>query len=122
MIRRASGRCHQVAVPASNLSQWCRKRRDPWDLSLGFSAALCLSEHESSSCSGIDPSRFKIIRMEGVQIRALIGKGGETIKDAWRHYERVSGLACLFTSSQTQRKRVTYLVVFSTPSGLRIGI
>eukprot|EP00913_Durusdinium_trenchii_P025427 g23871.t1 len=30
---------------------------------------------------GIDPSRFKIIRMEGVQIRALIGKGGETIKE-----------------------------------------
>ena len=29
---------------------------------------------------GIDPARFKIIRMEGVQIRALIGKGGETIK------------------------------------------
>ena len=32
-------------------------------------------------CAGIDPARFKIIRMEGVQIRALIGKGGETIKE-----------------------------------------
>lgn len=34
----------------------------------------------SDRSAGIDPARFKIIRMEGVQIRALIGKGGETIK------------------------------------------
>lgn len=43
-----------------------------------------LHRAQSRGCklpAGIDPSRFKIIRMEGVQIRALIGKGGETIKD-----------------------------------------
>ena len=27
--------------------------------------------------------------MEGVQIRALIGKGGETIKVSWRHWFRL---------------------------------
>eukprot|EP00434_Breviolum_minutum_P024788 symbB.v1.2.021892.t3/scaffold1916.1/size96221/7 len=40
-----------------------------------------LKDDGRPSPPGIDPARFKIIRMEGVQIRALIGKGGETIKD-----------------------------------------
>lgn len=30
---------------------------------------------------GIAPENFKVMKMEGVQIRALIGKGGETIRD-----------------------------------------
>jgi len=30
---------------------------------------------------GIAPENFKVLRMEGVQIRALIGKGGETIRE-----------------------------------------
>ncbi|CAL1171263.1 unnamed protein product [Cladocopium goreaui] len=40
-----------------------------------------LKEDGRPTPPGIDPARFKIIRMEGVQIRALIGKGGETIKE-----------------------------------------
>lgn len=42
---------------------------------------------------GIDPARFKIIRMEGVQIRALIGKGGETIKARKDGIDGTGGLA-----------------------------
>jgi len=30
---------------------------------------------------GVAPENYKILKMEGVQIRALIGKGGETIRD-----------------------------------------
>lgn len=36
---------------------------------------------EPKAPPGVDPSRFKVLKLEGVQIRALIGKGGETVQD-----------------------------------------
>lgn len=72
------------------------KKRSKWDdvgdLSAGLpdwlkdlaaekeqKAQMAKSAHPTPP--GIDPSKFKLLRMEGIQIRALIGKGGETIKD-----------------------------------------
>lgn len=62
-----------------------KKKKSKWD-EMGDPSALPdwlkdLKEDGRPTPPGIDPARFKIIRMEGVQIRALIGKGGETIKD-----------------------------------------
>ena len=33
----------------------------------------------------MDPSRFKVMKMEAVQIRALIGRGGETVQEIRRN-------------------------------------
>lgn len=69
-FKRAASALNQIKNRPANFLQWISDRSE-----------------------GIDPARFKIIRMEGVQIRALIGKGGETIK------ARKDGMGGLATKS-----------------------
>ncbi|CAE7347269.1 KHSRP [Symbiodinium natans] len=44
-----------------------------------------LAPKEPRAPPGVDPGRFKIMKMEAVQIRALIGKGGETVQEIRRN-------------------------------------
>lgn len=44
-----------------------------------------LAPKEPRAPPGVDPGRFKVMKMEAVQIRALIGKGGETVQEIRRN-------------------------------------
>jgi len=56
----------QEGDPASSVPDWLK------DL---------MPKAEPKAPPGVDPARFKVLKVEGVQVRALIGKGGETIMD-----------------------------------------
>lgn len=72
-----------------------KKRRSKWDDDGGAGAAgeqpkevpewlqdLVPKEAEAPRPPpGVNPENFKVIKMDAVQVRALIGKGGETIRD-----------------------------------------
>ncbi|CAK0875103.1 unnamed protein product, partial [Prorocentrum cordatum] len=63
-----------------------RKRKSMWDEEGPKSGVPdwlqdLMPKAEPGPPPGVDPSRFKVLKMAAVQIRALIGKGGETVQD-----------------------------------------
>lgn len=59
------------------------RRRSKWDASSGSTDSLpeWLKDLATPPKAAKHLENFKVLRMEGLQIRALIGKGGETIRD-----------------------------------------
>jgi len=75
------------AAPAEDSS---RRRKTKWDDDEGKAAKdvpdwlqdlVPKGDQKPRPPPGVAPENFKVMKMEGVQIRALIGKGGETIRD-----------------------------------------
>lgn len=61
-----------------------KKKRSKWDEVGDITQALpdiMALARKPPPLPGLDPAKFKVIKMEAIQIRSLIGKGGETIKD-----------------------------------------
>lgn len=62
-----------------------KRRKSKWDDSAAEEVPEWLKDlvppDEPKPPPGVDPDKWKLIKLEAVQIRALIGKGGETIRE-----------------------------------------
>jgi len=79
--------CATIMPPGANAIQVDMnepgRRKTKWDDTKppDWIADLVDNEPKPKPPPGVDPENFKVLKCEAVQIRALIGKGGETIRE-----------------------------------------